>query len=62
MSNASPTPAPTRSTNLHEEHAALEARLHQLERQRSHSPEERYEILVIKKRKLALKDLLAQPE
>lgn len=62
MSNASPTPAPTSSTNLHEEHAALEARLHQLERQRSHSPEERYEIMVIKKRKLALKDLLAQPE
>jgi hypothetical protein len=61
-----PTAQPTQPTvdlaQLRDEHAALEARLHELERQRSLSPEERYEILVIKKRKLALKDLLTHPE
>jgi hypothetical protein len=54
---AAPDPA-----QLQEEHAALEARQRELERQRSLSPEERYELLVIKKRKLALKDRLTRPE
>ena len=46
---------------LEREHRTLEDRLLRLEEQRSLSPEERYERMVIKKRKLALKDrLLAQ--
>ena len=41
---------------LREEHQNLETRLRQLERQRSLSPVEQYEVQVLKKRKLALKD------
>lgn len=41
---------------LTEEHATLDARLQQLESQRSLSPEEQYEKAIIKKRKLAIKD------
>ena len=38
------------------QHGDLDARLQQLDRHRSLSPEEQYEKQVIKKRKLALKD------
>ncbi len=41
---------------LQEEHEALDARLKSLGRHLSLSPQEQYEALVIKKRKLALKD------
>lgn len=45
---------------LRAEHETLDTRLQQLDRLRSLSPEERYEQLVIKKRKLAIKDRIAQ--
>ena len=45
---------------LKAEHANLEARLEQLKRQRSLSPEEQYEKAIIKKRKLAIKDRILQ--
>ena len=48
------------STQLRQEHAALDQRLQELGRLRSLSPEEQYEKMVIKKRKLAIKDMLAQ--
>lgn len=38
------------------EHSSLDDRLVKLDRRRSISPEEHYEMTVIKKRKLALKD------
>lgn len=41
---------------LRMEHGHLEARLQRLDRHRSLSPEEQYEMQVIKKRKLAIKD------
>jgi hypothetical protein len=44
------------------EHGHLEARLQKLDRHRSLSPEEQYEIQVIKKRKLAIKDQMRQLE
>lgn len=37
-------------------HRDLEARLHKLGRHRSLSPEEQFEVQVLKKRKLAIKD------
>ena len=43
-------------------HSQLEARLNQLDRHRSLSPEEQYEQQVIKKRKLALKDRIQKLE
>lgn len=42
--------------SLRVEHQNLESRLRQLDKHRSLSPEEQYEVQVIKKRKLALKD------
>ncbi len=45
---------------LKAEHANLEARLEELGRQRSLSPEEQYEKAIIKKRKLAIKDRIQQ--
>lgn len=45
---------------LTEEHATLDARLLELEAQRSLSPEEQYEKAIIKKRKLAIKDRIQQ--
>ena len=47
---------------LKSEHQTLEERLNQLDRHRSLSPEEQYEKQVIKKRKLALKDRIANLE
>ncbi len=45
--------------NLQREHALLESRLKELERPRSISPEESYEMQVIKKRKLSIKDRIS---
>jgi uncharacterized protein YdcH (DUF465 family) len=45
---------------LRAEHEALDTRLGKLDRQRSLSPEEQYEMMVIKKRKLALKDQISR--
>jgi hypothetical protein len=45
--------------NLRREHALLESRLKELERPRSISPEESYEMQVIKKRKLSIKDRIS---
>lgn len=45
---------------LESEHELLEHRLEALKARKSHSPEERYEIQVIKKRKLALKDRIRE--
>ncbi len=45
--------------DLKHEHASLDARLKALSKLRSLSPEEQYEKMVIKKRKLAIKDQLA---
>jgi hypothetical protein len=45
---------------LRTEHGNLEARLQRLDRHRSLSPEEQYEIQIIKKRKLAIKDQMNQ--
>ena len=42
--------------SLQQLHSQLEARLHILDRHRSLSPEEQFEMQVLKKRKLALKD------
>ena len=47
---------------LRTEHGQLESRLQQLARPRSLSPEERYEMQVIKKRKLVLKDEISRRE
>ena len=44
------------------EHGTLDARLHQLDRHRSLSPDEQYEVQVIKKRKLILTDRINQLE
>ena len=41
---------------LRKTHRQLEQRLEQLDRHRSLSPEEQFEVQVLKKRKLALKD------
>lgn len=49
-------------SKLKSEHQNLEERLSQLDRHRSLSPEEQYEKQVIKKRKLALKDRIANLE
>lgn len=46
--------------SLQEEHQTLDARLKKLDRQRSLSPEEQYEMMVIKKRKLSLKDRISR--
>lgn len=48
--------------DLKVEHGSLDARLQKLDRHRSLSPEEQYEVQVIKKRKLALKDRMNQLE
>jgi len=45
---------------LRAEHEALDTRLGKLDRLRSLSPEEQYEMMVIKKRKLALKDQISR--
>lgn len=42
--------------SLRKSHQKLEQRLEQLDGQRSLSPEEEFEVQVLKKRKLALKD------
>lgn len=47
---------------LRVEHGTLDARLQQLDRHRSLSPEEKYEMQVIKKRKLELKDRISRLE
>ncbi len=47
---------------LKSEHETLDTRLEQLDRHLSLSPEEQYEKQVIKKRKLILKDRIAQLE
>ena len=47
---------------LRDQHGDLDARLQQLDRHRSLSPEEQYEVQVIKKRKLHLKDVINQLE
>ena len=49
-------------TTLRQEHETLDSRLQKLDRQRSLSPEEQYEMMVIKKRKLALKDRINSME
>lgn len=43
-------------TSLRQAHRQLERRLDKLDGQRSLSPEEQFEVQVLKKRKLALKD------
>lgn len=48
--------------SLRNEHANLESRLRELERPRSISPEESYEMQVIKKRKLSIKDRISMLE
>ena len=50
------TMSSTDLTMLQAEHDLLEQRLELLKNRKSHSPEERYEIQVIKKRKLSIKD------
>lgn len=45
--------------DLQQEHASLDERLKALSKLRSLSPEEQYEKMVIKKRKLSIKDQLA---
>lgn len=62
MQNSRPLPLPDDLDVLRAEHESLEARLLELERHRSLSPEEQYEIQVIKKRKLAIKDRIASLE
>lgn len=47
---------------LRDQHGDLDARLQQLDRHRSLSPEEQYEVQVIKKRKLHLKDVINRLE
>jgi len=47
---------------LRQEHQGLETRLRELDKHRSLSPEEQYEVQVIKKRKLALKDAINRKE
>ena len=47
---------------LRDRHGDLELRLRQLDRHRSLSPEEQYEVQVIKKRKLHLKDQIRRLE
>jgi hypothetical protein len=47
---------------LENEHTTLDVRLKELEKRKSHSPEERYEIQIIKKRKLAIKDRMKRVE
>lgn len=42
--------------SLRQAHKQLEQRLHTLDRHRSLSPEEQFEVQVLKKRKLAIKD------
>ena len=42
--------------SLQQTHQQLERRLNKLDRHRSLSPEEQFEVQVLKKRKLALKD------
>lgn len=49
-------------TTLENEHMTLDVRLKELEKRKSHSPEERYEIQIIKKRKLAIKDRMQRVE
>ena len=59
--NGTQTLTPT-VDDLRFEHGNLDARLRQLDRHRSLSPEEQYEVQVIKKRKLALKDQITELE
>ena len=47
---------------LQHAHSELEARLTQLDRHRSLSPEEQFEVQILKKRKLALKDRMRAME
>ena len=42
--------------SLQELHESLQTRLNELDKHRSLSPEEQFEVQIIKKRKLALKD------
>lgn len=49
-------------TTLENEHMTLDVRLKELEKRKSHSTEERYEIQIIKKRKLAIKDRMQRVE
>ena len=51
-------PADDSTESLRQTHQQLEQRLEKLDRQRSLSPEEEFEMQVLKKRKLALKDQL----
>ncbi len=55
-----PVRASLNTEQLQDEHAQLDSRLQELGKLRSLSPEEQYEKMVIKKRKLAIKDILAQ--
>lgn len=48
------------AADIRDQHEILEIRLGQLDKHLSLSPEEKYEMQVIKKRKLALKDQLTQ--
>lgn len=45
--------------DLQQEHTLLERRLKELSKHLSLTPEEQYEAMVIKKRKLAIKDLIS---
>ncbi|MFU8803785.1 MAG: DUF465 domain-containing protein [Bradymonadaceae bacterium] len=47
---------------LRTQHKMLDKRLHELDRHRSLSPEEQYEMQLIKKRKLFLKDRMRSLE
>ena len=55
-----PRPPTISLETLQHEHEQLDARLQKLDRLRSLSPEEQYEKMVIKKRKLALKDRISR--
>lgn len=48
--------------SLRNTHQQLEKRLEELDSQRSLSPEEEYEVQVLKKRKLALKDRIIEKQ
>lgn len=48
--------------SLQTAHREMEQRLDQLDRHRSLSPEEQFEVQVLKKRKLALKDRIREIE
>ncbi|MEZ4459837.1 MAG: YdcH family protein [bacterium] len=59
---SSKVPVADELTALKTEHESLDVRLRQLDRHLSLSPEEQYEMQVIKKRKLAIKDRIANLE